>query len=681
MRGLRSTAAGHVCGQHGRVVRAGATAAVIGIDTGGTFTDLVAVVRGELRTLKVLSTPRDPAAAVLQGLQQILPEALPALLTYSSTVATNALLERRGARVLLLTTRGFEDVIEIGRQNRSELYALEPSRVPPLVPRHARIGVEERMLFDGRALVPLRAGEIRRVVERVGRRKPEAVAVCFLHSYVNPRHERKMSEALRRAFPTLFVTASHALIAEHREYERFSTAVVNAYVGPVMSEHVQRLERAFAERGVRWRVLQSNGGAIPPKLAAREAVRTCLSGPAGGVRAAARVAREARLTRVITFDMGGTSTDVSLIDRAISFSTDWNIAGLPLKVPSTDVHTVGAGGGSIAFCDEAGALKVGPHSAGAEPGPACYGRGRRPTVTDANLLLGRLVPERFLNGRMRLFPERARTALAELAAQLGLPLEAAAAGVVRVANANMERAIRRISVERGHNLRRFTLVAFGGAAGQHACELAEELDIPQVLVPAFPGLLSAFGAATAPVQRDGVRSVHAVNPAFPALQDILAGLGEELIGELESLGIPRRRQRVHGYLDVRYSGQSFEIVVPAVPDYKAYFERRHRQLYGYADPGRAVEVVHARVQVTAPAPRTSTRKPPARRAAAGPLRTHRVYAGGRWRRASVWEREQLSPGTGLEGPALIVEMSATTWLPPGWKARVLDPGHLLLQRA
>jgi N-methylhydantoinase A len=663
------------------VVSRAAPLAVVGVDTGGTFTDLLVCRRGQLLARKVLSTPHDPAEAVLRGLAELLPEGEPALLTYSSTVATNALLERRGARVLLLTTRGFEDVIEIGRQNRPDLYALEPRRVPPLVPRDWRVGVAERMLFDGRALLPLAAAEVERVLALVARRKPQAVAVCFLHSYVNPKHERRITTALEKRFPELFVCASHALIAEHREYERFSTAVINAYVGPVMSAHVRRLGQALTERGVQWRVLQSNGGAIPPALAVREVVRTCLSGPAGGVRGALRTMREAGIERAVSFDMGGTSTDVSLIDRGVSVTTDWTIAGLPLKVPSVDVHTVGAGGGSIAACDEAGALKVGPQSAGADPGPACYGRALQATVTDANLLLGRLLPERFLGGQMRLFPERARAALATLGMQLGCSPEEAALGVVRVANANMERAIRRISVERGHDLRRFTLLAFGGAAGQHACELAEELGMPQVLLPALPGLLSALGAATAPVQRDGVVAVHRREPEYSELAAVIDQLAEELGAELERLGIPRRSLRVRGFLDVRYVGQSYELLLPARPDYAAVFARRHRQFYGYADPQRPLEVVHVRVQLTAAAPRwaTATRPPPS--GSPAPLGERRVFSGGRWLRATVWDREQLPVGAELRGPALLVEMSTTTWLPPNWRAQVLPAGHLLLTRA
>lgn len=655
--------------------------AIVGVDTGGTFTDLVVLWRGEFRVHKVLSTPDDPARAVLQGLAEVLPELIPAQLTYSSTVATNALLERRGARLLLLTTSGFEDVLEIGRQDRAHLYAVQPRRVAPLVDRRWRVGVKERMEFDGTASLRLTRPELLRILDLVRRRKPEAVAVCFLHSHVNPEHEQKVVQLLRRQLPRLFISASHALVAEHREYERFSTTVINAYVGPVMSAHIERLGRQLTRRGVQLRVLQSNGGAIPPSLAAREAVRTCLSGPAGGVRGAVGVAAQLWLRRVVTFDMGGTSTDVSIIHTRVSFANEWSIDGLPVKVPSVAVHTVGAGGGSIAYVDEGGALKVGPHSAGANPGPACYGRGTQPTVTDANLALGRLAPQWFLGGRMRLAPDRARAALEPLAKALGVSWIEAASGVVRVANATMERAIRRISVERGYDLRGFALLAFGGAAGQHACELAEELRMAEVVIPLHPGVLSARGAARAPLQRDGVRAVHKQETPLQELEPIFEKLIGEIQVELELLGVHRKAQRVERRLDVRYVGQSYELCVPARADYRALFERLHRKVYGYADPKRRVEVVNVRVSVRATPPPTRVREEKLRSPRQlEPSGRQEAYVEGRWREIAVWERPLLPRGPAIHGPALIVEMSGTTWLPPGWRARVSQGGHLILRR-
>ena len=420
--------------------------AIVGVDTGGTFTDLIAFVRGELRTLKVLSTPADPATAVLQGLRELLGNADLGVLTYGSTVATNALLQRNGARVVLLTTAGFEDLIAIGRQNRPELYALEPRRPEPLVPAGCRIGVRERTLYDGRVLLPLSRSSLRQALAAVRRERPESVAVCFLHAYANPRHEALAGKALAE-WREVSCSLSHALSGEHREYERLSTTVINAYVGPVMSRHLRVLVRGL---GLSPRVMQSNGGAISAAVASREAVRTVLSGPAAGVVGAWAVARALGLRRVITFDMGGTSTDVALVDGAPRLRSEWTIAGLPLNVPAIDIHTVGAGGGSIARADAGGALKVGPQSAGADPGPACYGKGELPTVTDANVVLGRLLPDAFLGGRMRLDASRSLGAVERLGRDLHLRREEAADGIVRVVNASMERALRTISVERGH---------------------------------------------------------------------------------------------------------------------------------------------------------------------------------------------------------------------------------------
>jgi N-methylhydantoinase A len=655
-------------------------AAIVGIDTGGTFTDLIALVGGEVRTHKVPSTPDDPARAVLRGLRELLPEEGPMVVTYGSTVATNALLERRGTRVALLTTAGFEDLIEIGRQNRPALYDLEPQPPQPLVPRRWRIGVIERMSFEGRVLTPLRPQAVRAAVRVIRRLKPQAVAVCFLHSYANPQHERQLRAALADA--DVFCSLSHELSSEYREYERFSTAVVNAYVGPVMRRHLERLAQGLeARRGgrIRLRIMQSNGGAISARLAGREAVRTALSGPAGGVIGAWAVARALRLPRVITFDMGGTSTDVSLVDGAVRYRSEWTIEGLPLKVPAIDIHTVGAGGGSIAWIDTGGALKVGPQSAGADPGPACYGKGDAATVTDANAILGRLVADAFLGGRMQLHAARARSATQRVAAPLRLTCERAAEGIVRVVNASMERAIRSISVERGHDPREYTLIAFGGAAGQHACELAAALGIRRVVVPSHPGLLSAWGAASADVQRDYVRTVLLTNPSVSALRRLFIPLERAARADLRAEGLRPGLCVIMRTVDVRYRGQSYEITLPLSARLAAAFHSAHRKLYGYADLARPLEVVNLRVrgcgrQAPVHAQRFTSQpaQPPAH---------HRVRWGGRWLQAAAYQRTHLAVATPLRGPAVITEFSATTFIPPGWRASVHRTGHLVLNHA
>ncbi|HEY3187154.1 MAG TPA: hydantoinase/oxoprolinase family protein, partial [Solirubrobacteraceae bacterium] len=491
----------------------------------------MAVVRGELRLLKLRSTPHDPSAAVRAGLTAL---GRIGRLHYGSTVATNALLERRGGPVLLLTTAGFEDVLEIGRQVRPKLYALEPRRPAPLVPRARRIGLHERVLADGTVEHPLGPREIGRAVAAA--RGVSSVAVCLLHSYAAPAHERRVGRAL--AGRGLHVTLSHRLLREYREYERVATTVLNAYVGPAMAHHLGALAVLL---GGDLRIMQSSGGLVGARIARAEPVRTILSGPAGGVVGAAERARRGRLGPVITLDMGGTSADVSLVDGGPAYRTDTTIAGLPVRIPAIDIHTVGAGGGSLARLDAGGALHVGPESAGADPGPACYGRGTAATVTDANLVLGRLVETEFLGGEMRLDRTRAERAIRILARQLGRGVVSAAAGVVRVVNATMERAVRVITVERGHDPAAFTLVAFGGAGPLHAAELAEGLGIRRVYVPRHPGLLSAWGVAAAEMVRDYGETLRVIEPATRVLDAAFRRLGRGARRDLVRDGVAGAR--------------------------------------------------------------------------------------------------------------------------------------------
>jgi N-methylhydantoinase A len=651
-------------------------AVLVGIDTGGTFTDLVCFARGVLRVHKLPSTPDNPARAVLAGLQALL-GARPAegtIITYGSTVATNAVLERKGARVVLVTTAGFEDVLEIGRQTRPDLYALEPSKPAPLVARAQRLGIAERLTYEGATLAPLTAATLRDAVSAARRKRPQSIAVCLLHAYANSAHERRLGRALRGL--GVPVSLSHELVAEYREYERTSTTVMNAYVAPVMRRHLRELQRGTGRGALR--VLQSSGGAISVDTASREAVRTLLSGPAGGAIGALAVARRAGITRLITFDMGGTSTDVSLLDGAIRQQTEWTIGELPVKVPAVDIHTAGAGGGSIAYRDAGGALKVGPQSAGADPGPACYGRGKEPTVTDADLVLGRLLPDAFLGGRMVLHVDRARAALGRLARELGLSLEQTAEGIVRVVNAGMERAIRRISVERGYDPRDYTLVAFGGAAGMHACELAAGLGMRRVLVPAHPGLLSAWGAATAPLQRDYVQTVRLADPDASAIARHVRRMVARAGRELRAEGAAPARIRIAVVLDVRYRGQSYEIGVPWSPVFRAAFHTAHRTRYGYADPQRAIEVVNLRVVASCPSRvvASAVEKRPEKRQRGAP---HRLRWNGRWVRARRVDRAALPRGQRIAGPLVITELSATIVVPPAWSVRVMPAGDLLLE--
>lgn len=649
-----------------------------GIDTGGTFTDFVRVDEAGLAVHKVRSTPADPAQAVLAGIAE-LGGAEGAEIVHGSTVATNAVLERKGARTALVATAGFEDVLRIGRQTRRELYNLFVRDRPPLVPSELTFGVAERLAADGTVLVPLDPTAIDRIAARLVGCGVESVAVCFLHSYRNGAHEALARARLAAA--GLTVSASHEVLPEYREFERWSTTVLDAYVTPLMARYLSRLAAALG--GARLWIMQSNGGTLSAEAASRRAVQTMLSGPAGGVVGAQAVARLAGFTRLLTFDMGGTSTDVSLVDQAVSVTAEATIGDFPLRLPVIDIHTVGAGGGSIAWVDSGGALRVGPESAGADPGPVCYGQGTALTVTDANLLLGRLDPASFLGGRMRLDVDRTREAARTFAAPLGTDEVTLADGIVRVANANMERALRVVSVERGIDPRQLTLVAFGGAGGMHACHLAERLDIRTILVPRHAGVLSALGLLMADVARDYSRTLlHPVaGLTLEALEAAFAPLVAQATADLAREGYAGPRAVVTRSLDVRYVGQSYEITVPFGPRFRDEFDRRHAQRYGYADPERPAEVVTLRVQGIGVTVKPTL--PRARRLRARPAEPARFTAAwfdGRRLETPVFSWDTLAPGHTGQGPAIIAGTEATTVVAPQFRFRVDAFGNLVLVR-
>ncbi len=668
----------------------------LGVDTGGTFTDFVLWDGRQLRIHKRLSTPADPAVAILAGVTHLgIPRSVGVV--HGSTVATNALLERRGARTALITTAGFRDVLAIGRQNRPDLYALEPARPAPLVPRAWRLEVAERIDARGAVVRPLRPADLAPLLAFIQAEGIEAVAVCLLFSFLRPEHERAVAAALRALEPPLAnISLSSDILPEYREYERTSTTVINAYVAPRMADYLARLAAGVAPRPLS--VMQSNGGILAAHTAGSQAARTVLSGPAGGVVGAFFVAGQEGHDQIVTFDMGGTSTDVALCPGRLPTTTRGEIAGMPLHLPIVDIHTVGAGGGSLAVVDAGGALHVGPASAGADPGPACYGRQDgdmpQPTTTDANLLLGRLHPDHFLGGTMHLHTERARRALVALAQAMRVPTpEAAAWGVLQVANATMERAIRRISVERGHDPRAFTLVAFGGAGPLHACDLAASLGIPRVIVPRIPGVLSALGMVVAAPTKDASRTVMLRWPepggtADPAthLASVLADLAASLTAAMAAEGHGADDLTVTRVLDMRYQGQSHELPVacpdplPATESLAAAFHAAHRRRYGYDQPAAAVEMVTARVTATAPAVALGALDVPAA-TEAGAADLGQVNA---WfdpagpMPARLLARERLHPGEEIGGPAVLVQYDTTTVVPPGWTGHVTARGHLML---
>ncbi len=653
-----------------------------GVDTGGTFTDHVVVEKGTLRLVKVLSTPRDPARAVLATLQEgRVPKGRGVTVVPGTTVATNTLLTRTGARTALVTNAGFEDVLVLGRQARPSLYDLFQTVPPPLVPDALRLGLDTRTLPDGTLVKAPSTAGLEALVKQLRRARPAAIAVCLLFSYANPAAERKIARALRALGKP--VTLSSELLPEYREYERTSTVCVNAYVLPRMSAYIGGLDRAL---GRRLRVMQSSGGALSAATAAREPVRTVLSGPAGGVVGAQAVARRSGFENAITFDMGGTSTDVSLLEGAIHTTGEAVVAGCPIRVPVIDIHTVGAGGGSIAWVDEGGLLRVGPQSAGASPGPACYGRGNDLTVTDAHLFLGRLHAGTKLAERLALRPARVKRPLAKLARGLHLSNARTAEGVLAIANATMEKALRVISVERGHDPREFALVAFGGAGPMHAADLARALRIPTVMIPRLPGALSALGLLLADVTKDYSRTLLA--PAGPAGWRAASAQFTELSArarrEMWAEGVRPRDVRLHRYLDLRYAGQSYELTVAASRAHVDHFHRLHRRRYGHADLSNPVELVNVRLRAVGLSPRPPLPKlgvAGERAVRKALLARQPMIFGGRLFQGVVIARERLAKDATFRGPAIVVEPSATTVVPPDFRAYVDEHGHLLLEIA
>lgn len=659
---------------------------IVGVDTGGTFTDFVAVVNGELRVHKEHSTPEDPAKAILKGLKVLEVAGQVSVLVHGTTVATNALLERKGVRTGLLTTAGFRDVLEIGRQNRPKLYDLWQVKDPPIVPREWRLEVRERLDERGTVLIPLEEADIERAIGEFHAAGLESVAVCFLFSFANPVHEVLAAERLRKA--GFFVSASHEILPEYREYERTVTTVVNAYIAPIVGRYLERLVAGLPSTTI-LRVMQSNGGVVSAKTAARQAVRTVLSGPAGGVVGARAVAQRAGIARLISFDMGGTSTDVCLIDGEPQERSEGQIGPYPVRLPMLDIHTVGAGGGSLAWFDRGGALRVGPRSAGAQPGPACYGRGgEEATVTDAAVVIGWIPFDSFLGGQMELDRERAAFAVEKVARELGWRREGAALGILEVAQATMEGAIRVITVERGHDPREFTLVAFGGAGPVVACELATRLYIPRVLIPRYPGVLSALGLVMADQVRDYLRTVMCSADDEARVRQVLAELEFEATRDLTDEALPPTAARFEAALDLRYSGQSYELTVPfsgELSQSRATFQALHRQRYGFALSGEPVVVVNVRLRTILPCQSIALGQQER-------LVFWEPEPEGEWqvafrrdgeaKRFTVprYRRDNLTAGALLVGPALITQYDTTVVIPPGWRGFVDELGTLILEQ-
>jgi N-methylhydantoinase A len=656
----------------------GLSAVLLGVDVGGTFTDAVLFDGETVHTAKLPTTPDDQSVAVIGAVEEVLGRsgAAPAEVesfAHGMTVGTNALLEERGARTALIATRGFADLLEIGRQDRPELYRLCTPKPAPLVAPELRFEAAERVGPEG-VVEPLDPGEPQRLAAAVRQSGAESVAICLLFSYLDPSHERAVAERLRRELPGVHVSASHEVLPRFREYERCSTTTIDAYLSPLLDRYLERLGGAAGAAGLPLPVvMQSSGGVAGAAEAARAGAWSVLSGPAGGAVGASLLARACGDGNALGIDMGGTSCDVCVVEDGEVRRTDSRrIGGRVIQLPMVDVHTVGAGGGSIGWRDPGGALRVGPRSAGAEPGPACYGRGgQQPTVTDANLLLGRLAPDSTLAGGVALDPEAARAAVAALADSLGVGELEAAEGIVRVADQEMVRALRVVTVERGVDPRRFALLPFGGAGPMHAAALAAELGIDRILCPRAGGVLSALGLCASDRRRDTARTVMLSGAELTA--ERIAAEVDELTSRLDG-GLAGAEPEV--VFEMRYAGQAFELPVPGPTrpdpeDLEARFEQAHEERYGHRDPDGEIVLVHIRLALVAAGPR------PRPTAAAGRLEqlAREVRFGGSWVETPVMRGE---PGAGqlVEGPVVFELPEATFVVPPGWSAEVDDTGTI-----
>jgi N-methylhydantoinase A len=658
---------------------------LVGVDIGGTFTDLVLSHNGRLQIHKLLSTPDNPARAMLQGLDTITPGGLAALqqVAHGSTVATNAILERKGAKVALITTQGFRDLLFIGRQNRPQLYALHPTIPAPLIPRERCYEVPERLDFRGEVLLPLDVDALDTVLDEISKQQVDAIAVCFLYSFINSRHEERVRSRIleRNLVENWQVVLSADVMPEFREYERASTTALEAYVRPTMARYITHLENELPPKSS-LRIMKSDGGVMSAARVREQAINTALSGPAAGVIGAFHLSKLAGFDQIITFDMGGTSTDVALCPGVPQIASSSEIDGLPLRSRFLDIETIGAGGGSIARVDAGGALRVGPESAGAAPGPIVYGRGGTEiTVSDANAILGRLDSDHFLGGTMPLKLKQAQSAIKTLAKQIKMDVTQAAKGVIDVANVNIDRAIRRVSVARGFDPREFTLVAFGGAGPLHACEVAQRLDMGSVLIPRYPGVLCAMGLLVADVKVDHslpilVRANRDLIARLRAMQAEILAMGRD---DLRREGVADDDMGFEVFLDMRYEGQAYELTVPFGANVVEDFHEIHAQMYGHALENRRVEIVNMRLQAVGKVIKPEIEPEKLANADVRPayLGDKKSPFGGIM---ALYDRAELHPGMRFSGEALVFQLDSTVYIASGWSARVDGYRNLIVER-
>jgi N-methylhydantoinase A len=675
----------------------------LGIDSGGTFTDVVLFDEetGKLKITKTPSTPQNPSIGVFNGLQKIVDqENLDShdisSLIHGTTVATNALLEYKGVKAALVLTRGFKDILSIVRQDRPKLYDYFVQRPDPLVPRHMRFEVEERTLYSGDIMVELNESEVLEIIRRLKAEEVKAIAVCLLHSYANPNHELRIKQLFNDNYPEATVSISSDILPEIREYERMSTTTINAYVMPIIERYLADLKSRIKDAGlsVDLNVMQSNGGIMTASSAGQKSVATILSGPAGGVIGSQWIAQLAGVEDLITLDMGGTSADICLINKGQFLTTkESEIGGHAIKIPMIDISAIGAGGGSIAWIDPGGLLRVGPQSAGAVPGPACYNKGgEEPTVTDANLVLGRLNPDFYVGGEMSLDIDLAKKAIRKIAEPLGYGIEEAAEGIIKVVNANMIRGIRRVSVECGHDPRMFSLFCFGGGGPAHGMELAEELNIPQVVIPISPGVNSAVGLLKADFRYDYSKTYLKVisETDLDEINDIYQVLEEQALGQMLNESVERDKIVFHRTADVRYYGQGYEVEVPVangqltdsqIDDVKNEFNSIHTQLYGYAQPEEELEIVYLRLAAIGQVPKPEFYKAAIEDKDSSPAfkENRKVYINGAFVETAIYDRSLLKPNNRVMGPAIIEQFDSTSLIKPGQAVKVDEYLNLIVK--
>ena len=678
---------------------------MIGVDVGGTFTDFSVfnLDTGELFHFKDSSTPNDPSRAIVKGVQDVLALRHAAAgevryLAHGTTVGTNALIERKGARVGLITTEGFKDLMEICRKKRPSLYDLRAQKPEPLIPSGCNQTVRERIRYNGEIETPLDEENARCTVRALKQKGVQAIAVCTLFSFIEPAHERRIKQIVREEYPEAYITISSELAPEFREYSRMSTTVLNSYLGPVMKKYVNNFRDSIRDLGVTAEpyITQSNGSIITIRETIDCPIKCAVSGPSAGVVAATYIGKQCQADKIITFDMGGTSADISLIEHYTpQVSSERSVEGYPARIPMINIITIGAGGGSIACIDSGGALKVGPKSAGAVPGPACYGRGgTQPVVTDSNIVLGKLNQKRILGGRMEVYLDKARRALDEhICARSGLTREQAANGIITVVNSNMARAVRSVSVEKGYDIREFSLMAFGGAGPLHACEVARELGIRQVIIPPHPGTLCSLGLLLADTRFDMSRTLILDGTAenLPRFNEQLAAMTAQGTEALEREGVAEDRRRFVYSIDMRYQRQNFEISVPVaggelaeedLAQAVAAFHAEHRRSYGYCNEQAPVQFVNYRVSAIGmidkprvqPAPVRTDAPPPQ------PIEERRVLFQGEqdYVPVPVYQRETFVPGQTVEGPCICEQMDTTLVVPRSWTVCVDGYGNLLI---